>query len=408
MRSVLVILALLLAGVSPVLADNRDEALRLNEEGIKLVSRGDYEDAITKFMKARSLLPADSTLKRNLATARSRHAARLLAAGKSKEAIRQFRMALALMPAEAVHHANLGIALLRTGHAEDGKKSLEAAIRADPGCGPAHSELGGMYYRDGDLFRAADHLKKAVKAAPKREDLKKALARVEREYEVEKKFKSVTSEHFRISWDGARDATVGERLEVHLEDAYEEVAADLGIRPKTITRVILYTKQNFKAVTGAHDWVGGLFDGRIRIPLKNFHSAEEEIRNTIRHEYVHVAVDSVTKKCPAWLNEGLAQYYEGRAIRNWMPLLVKARNAKILFSIQDLAKNFTTYKDANRARLAYAQSHAIILFVMEEHGPKAIGTFLAEMGKGRKTEEACRTAFLMSLDDLYDDWIESL
>jgi tetratricopeptide (TPR) repeat protein len=408
MRTALVILALLIVGASPVLADNREEALRLNEEGIKLVNRGDYEDAIARFTKARSLLPADPTLKRNLATARSRHGARLLAAGKEDEAIRQFRMAVALMPTEAVHHANLGIALIRSGNSEDGKKSLEAAIRVDPACGPAHSELGGMYYRDGDLFRAANHLKKAVKAAPAREDLKKALARVEREYEVEKKFKSVTSEHFRISWDGARDATVGERLEVYLKDAYEEVAADLGIRPKNTTRVILYTRQNFKAVTGAHDWVGGLFDGRIRIPLKNFHSAEDEIRSTIRHEYVHVAVDSVTKKCPAWLNEGLAQYYEGRDIRNWMPLLVKARNAKILFSLRELAKNFTSYKDANRARLAYAQSHAIILFVMAEHGPKAIGTFLAELGKGKTSEEACRAAFLMSLDDLYEDWVESL
>jgi len=408
MRTVCAILVLLLVGASPVFADDREVALRLNEEGIKLVARGDYEDAIGKFTKARSLLPADSTLKRNLATARSRHGARLLSAGKQAEAIRQFRLAVALQPSLSVHHANLGIALVRAGETVDGKKSLETAIRVEKGCAPAHAELGSLYYREGDLYRAADHLRKAVKAVPGRKDLKAALARVQREYEVEKKFKSVESEHFRVSWDGEQDATVGERLQVYLEDAYDEIAADLLIRPKRMTRVILYTRKNFKAVTGAHDWVGGLFDGRIRIPVKNFHAAEQEVRGTIRHEYVHVAVDSLTKNCPAWLNEGLAQFYEGRSRGIWLPLIIRAKNAKLLFSLTELTPNFTSYKDANRARLAYAQSHAIVLFLMEEHGPKAIGRFLTELGKGRKPEEACRAAFLMSLTDLYEDWVESL
>ncbi|MEN8150882.1 MAG: tetratricopeptide repeat protein, partial [Planctomycetota bacterium] len=383
-------------------------ALQLNEEGIRLVSRGEYEKAIKTFTKARRLQPADVTLKQNLATARSRHAGALLGAGKDAEAIQQFRLAVALVPTEAVHHANLGIALVRFGKVAEGKKSLEAAVRADAACVAAHAELGSLHYREGDLFRAKDHLGKAAKAKPKSADLKKAYERVAREYEVEKKFKSVESDHFRISWDGAQDATVGDRLKIHLEDAYSEVAADLGIRPERKTRVILYTRQNFKAVTGAHDWVGGLFDGRIRIPVQNFHKAEREIRSTIRHEYVHVAVDSVTKKCPAWLNEGLAQHYEGRSVSTWLGTLSKAKRADILFSLKELTPNFTAFKDANRARLAYAQSLSIVSFLMDEHGPKAIGTFLTALGEGKKPEEACRAAFTMSQAELYEDWAETL
>jgi hypothetical protein len=409
MRTIILtgLLLVMLAPI-PVLADARDDALRLNDEGIRLVARGDYVDAIAKFTKARAILPSDPTLKKNLATARSKHATHLLAAGKEEEAVKQFRLAVALVPADPVHHANLGIALVRTGRAEDGLKSLLAAVRADPRCAPAHSELGSLYYREGDLNRSLASFRLAVKYAPKRTDLAKALKRVEREYEIEKNHRSFESDHFIISWDGDKDANVGARVKSILEDAYEEVVADLGIRPVKKTRVILYTRQNFKTVTGAHDWVGGLFDGRIRIPVKNFLSAEEEIRGTIRHEYTHVAVDYVTKKVPAWLNEGLAQYYERRAISGWMPLLKKAKNAKLLFSLEEITGNFTRHKDANRARLAYAQSHSLMLFIMEEYGPKVVGQFLKKLGEGKTAAEACRAAMHLSLEDLYEDWAESL
>ncbi|MEN8151789.1 MAG: hypothetical protein ABFS86_18375, partial [Planctomycetota bacterium] len=74
MRTALTALVLLVFAAPPVLAEEREDALQLNEEGIRLVAAGKFEEAIKTFTKARRLQPADVTLKQNLATARSRHA----------------------------------------------------------------------------------------------------------------------------------------------------------------------------------------------------------------------------------------------------------------------------------------------------------------------------------------------
>ena len=43
---------------------------------------------------------------------------------------------------------------------------------------------------------------------------------------------------------------------------------------------VVTAETEFRKVTGVHGWVTGLYDGRIRIPVKDFGTAEREIRGT--------------------------------------------------------------------------------------------------------------------------------
>lgn len=389
--------------------DGEAEAGRLNEEGIAAVKAGDYPLAIERFTKARSYRPLDLVLRKNLAVAYSKHGAALLAAGKGEEAVREMRHAAALEPGEALHHANLGMALARTGEFGDARKSLETAIRVDPKCVPALIEFGTIAYREGELSRAIDAWRKAVAAgAGDRDDLVRALDRAQREYEIERNHRTTASAHFTISWDGEKDAQVGDRVVRILEDAWERIGADLGIRPEGPIRVILYTGREFQAVTGAHEWVGGLFDGRIRIPVKDFGRAEREIRDVIFHEYVHVAVAHIFESCPAWLNEGLAQMYEGRRAGAVRPALAAAKKAGRLHSLEDLRASFTRFPEADRARLAYVQALAFTDHLLAEHGPAPVGRFLEAIGEGRPEDEAATAAFGRPIPAIHESWLETL
>jgi len=169
---------LALAAALPALAaDGPELARRLNDEAIALVSEGKLEEAIAKFTRARSFLPADPTLRKNLATARAKLGVRHLGKGEAEEAVRQLRLAASLDPGLAVHHANLGIALVRSGRADEGRKSLVKALLVDDDCAPAHSELGSLEYREGNLRKSIEHWEKACAFGPARKDLAKALAR---------------------------------------------------------------------------------------------------------------------------------------------------------------------------------------------------------------------------------------
>ena len=58
---------------------------------------------------------------------------------------------------------------------------------------------------------------------------------------------------------------------------------------------------------GRPGWSGGLFDGRIRLPIRGGLADRREFERVLTHEYVHALVHSVAAGgVPAWLNEGLA------------------------------------------------------------------------------------------------------
>jgi hypothetical protein len=142
--------------------------------------------------------------------------------------------------------------------------------------------------------------------------------------------------------------------------------------------------------------------------VKDFAAAEQEIKSTIYHEYTHVAVQSITTRCPAWLNEGLAQVYEERALP---PAEARVRQAAAdgkLIPILNLRLPFTRFPDVETARLAYAQSLCLVLYAMDQYGPDRIGRFLRLLGEGMPEHEAAGNAFHRSIGEIYDAWADSL
>jgi len=388
--------------------DHRAASMELNDQAIALVNLGKFEEAIKVFREARGLMPADPTLRKNLAATHSQLGVKRVGEGKLPEAVKQLRMAVSLEPGTALYHLNLGIALVRSKKAGEAEQSFEKAIRTDPKNALGYYELGSLKYRAGELDLAVKHLTKAAALDRGNADYRDSLARAKREYKSEKRHTKEESAHFILSWDGARDASLGARVLRVLEDAWERTSVDLKINPKGKVRVILYTTTEFRKVTGVHGWVTGLYDGRIRIPVKDFSAAEREIRGTIYHEYTHVAVQSITSRCPAWLNEGLAQVYEERARNSARARVRKAAADETLISILNLRLPFTRFSDVETARLAYAQSLSLVLYIMDQHGPDRIGRFLRHLGDGMPEHKAATEAFHRSIGDIFEAWKESL
>ncbi len=388
--------------------DHRTVSTELNEKAITQVKLGNLEKAIELFRQARALMPTDPTLRKNLAATHSQLGVKLVAEDKIKEAVRQLRIATSLDPGMALYHLNLGIALVRSLKDDEAQKSFERAVKADSKNAMAHFELGSLMYRRGQLEDAVRVLSRSAALDVGNANYRKALDRAKREHQAEKRYTKQESAHFILSWDGSRDVSIGSRVLRVLEDAWERVGVELEIQPKGKVRVILYTTTEFRKVTGVHGWVTGLYDGRIRIPVKDFATAEREIKGTIYHEYTHVAVQSITSKCPSWLNEGLAQVYEERERRSAAARVRKASRDNALIPLLNLRQTFTRFSDVEKARLAYAQSLSLVLFIMDRHGPDRIGRFLRDLGDGLPEHLAADRAFHRSLSDIFAAWKDSL
>ncbi len=77
--------------------------------------------------------------------------------------------------------------------------------------------------------------------------------------------------------------------------------------------MILYTDQTFADITRAPSWAGAINDGRIRIPVQGLTSVTPDLARVLKHELTHSFVGQKTHgRAPTWIQEGVAQYMEGR------------------------------------------------------------------------------------------------
>jgi len=122
-----------------------------------------------------------------------------------------------------------------------------------------------------------------------------------------------TTVHFNVRYDGAVDQALAREVMDFLELTYWELADRFRHAPPQPITVLLYPTQEFRDVTRSPEWVGGIYDGKIRVPLGGLNRLTQRAENVLAHELTHAVVHSKTRgHCPRWLHEGLAQLADGR------------------------------------------------------------------------------------------------
>ena len=115
------------------------------------------------------------------------------------------------------------------------------------------------------------------------------------------------SMHFRVEFEGrpAR-SDVMEALAV-LEVAYDSLCHLFDFHPENKMNLVLYQSSQYQVVGPRPEWVGAVFDGKLRIPV-NVMSRREIYRPMFFHELTHAFIRAMTRyHVPLWVNEGIAQ-----------------------------------------------------------------------------------------------------
>lgn len=119
------------------------------------------------------------------------------------------------------------------------------------------------------------------------------------------------SAHFRLEFDGrpARNDVL-EALSV-LEVAYDSLCRLFEFYPENKMNLVLYETAEYQGVGPRPEWVGAVFDGKLRVPV-NMMQYPEIYRPMLFHELTHAFVRAMTRaKIPLWINEGIAQVIDG-------------------------------------------------------------------------------------------------
>ncbi len=349
------------------------------------------------------------------ATAEANTYLRLVQTGAERLAQRDYRgardafeEALRYYDDDAEAYIGIGVAAFHLKDDRSAEQALRQALERNPRDKRAFLLLGEIAYRGDDLDGAASAWEKALEIDPSDEALKARLGRIQRELRAEKDFNREVASHFSIKYEGRERIETGRIVLRILEEAYGEVGKALSFYPDQEISVILYSSQQFQEVTDAPGWSGGLFDGKIRLPIGGIERETPALRRLLYHEYTHAVVRAITPRVPTWLNEGLAKYFEGRDVDAPAKEFLRglARSGK-LPSLRSLEGPFIGLGGA-QANAAYLISLSAVQYLGKQFGIYRVRMMLDDLSAGADISRAIDNAILISYEDFESLWRKSL
>ena len=320
---------------------------------------------------------------------------------------------------------------LKQGHAGEARRRFEEALQYDDHSIPARGGLAAAYLHEGRDAFARSVLERALLDAPHDPDLlfllgavaqkqdrqdealaawEKSLAvrpdpllreRMEtlrRQQSVEQGYRRTEGAHFILRYDGERispelEAAILGELESRFPDLVRQFDHDLSLP----IAVVVYPGQAFYEATQADANVAGLYDGKIRLPAGGLRDLNREVRAVLLHELAHAFItDKSGGRAPRWLQEGLAQWIEGRRTT--------------VATARQLARDWQddSAGPAWGSTFTYASALSFVEFLLDREGFHGLNLVLLEMGRGSDSDEAVRTATRFTLPELLRLWGEDL
>ena len=304
--------------------------------------------------------------------------------GDGSKAAAIFRDALDRSPYNPLLHFGSAQASLLLGRTDAAISSLKKAVEHNPKFGQAFALLAMVAYNAADLDLAVRSMEKAVALVPGNRELAGQLATWKKEADLHRGFQAQSGLRFNVLFEGPAQRAIGDRVSAVLDRAYWTIGKQLDIYPGAPLDVILYSNQQFQAVTRAPAWAAGGYDGRIRLPIGGALRSPQELDRVLIHEYVHSVVRSAAPTgVPAWIDEGLASYLEPGA-KTWVARVLRESRERI--PLEGLIDGFTGFDDRTSS-IAYAQSHIAAEVLVERLQPY-VGAFLQLLGNGHSVDQA--------------------
>jgi hypothetical protein len=192
-----------------------------------------------------------------------------------------------------------------------------------------------------------------------------------------------------------------------LESASNQVGAELDHFPEARVPVAIYKRDDYKTVSAAPDWSGGVYDGTIRLPFGAMSEITPPIRAILFHEYTHVVVFDLTRgNCPVWLNEGIAEMFGRRQFSHPSVEQVYAFPKGTAEDFRKLEGGFSGLS-SKEAIGAYEQSYSMVNYLVTGYGWHRVKAILTGLGKGMNISAAIASAlqdYSLSYDGLIKEW----
>jgi hypothetical protein len=260
------------------------------------------------------------------------------------------------------------VALLQSNHPQEALGLLEKLANSKTADPSLLTAAGLAAWKSDQTRTALDYWKRSLDQ--KRDDGLAALyAKVKREVEADKSGEKLYGSRVLVRYEsGALPADTARALLGMLDSEVARISEQLGCNSTERLVAVVQTRQAYFQATGAAEWSGGLYDGRIHIPLDNGAPVDAHLRRLLAHETVHAClalIPSGASPWPSWLHEGLAQKLSGDRLNPAMrQQILRTAEEHAIPRLEQLGQNWSGLSTAN-AQIAYAMALAAVDLLME-------------------------------------------
>jgi hypothetical protein len=243
----------------------------------------------------------------------------------------------------------------------------------------------------------SDHLRLALDYLREAREIKadhvvdQWIARVEKEAAGDRSGEKLYGTRFLLRYEGeALPSEVARGMVATLEEEFSRISMELGCRTDERIVTIVQSRQAYRETTGAVEWSGGHYDGKIHIPLPPNATVSPDLRRTFAHELVHACLAQMGNY-PVWLHEGLAQKLSGETISNTRVQAIRngLRQNRIP-RLENMSPSWSRMS-TEHATLAYAYSLAAVNTLTDRYqaygiqnvlrNPERLPAVMAELDK---------------------------
>ena len=330
-----------------------------------------------------------------------------LAHGAMDLALEDARSALTYLPEQPVLLMDTAYLYLRRSEYTQSLEYIARARRLVPE-DPEVSKLAGWaYYGLNKLELAVAEWKRAASLRPDAE-VEAALQKALRDRQEEEQYKENESSHFTLRYSGASQPSLARDVLHTLERHYSMIESELNYSPPDSIGIILYTQQAFADITLAPNWVGALNDGRIRVPVQGLNQVTPELSRVLKHELTHSFVGQKTLgHAPTWIQEGLAQWMEGKRSDANAAALVAIYKSDPALGLKHFEGDWMKLSNAD-ASAAYAWALANVESLVQAGGMNDVDRILDRMAAGDTAEVALKAVTRCDYAELTHDTVQYL
>ncbi|PYV43994.1 MAG: hypothetical protein DMG06_08155, partial [Acidobacteria bacterium] len=122
----------------------------------------------------------------------------------------------------------------------------------------------------------------------------------------------------------------------------------------------------------------------------------------------HSFISSLTRgNCPTWLNEGLAQFQEGKSAHEQKNFLASLQSQGHSIPLTSLGGSFAEFSD-RIASLAYLEGLSAVEYLFSRHGRKSVLAILDLLRQSYNFESALKSTTGQTLAEFEKSWREFL